>query len=321
MAILVACEQYADIAKQLQKIGYVENRHFWNGLALLKMIQESESLHQTIKHQGLLLNRCLHELTVQRELNEMRYRDLMAILQFKPQYNPQELVDIERTEKVAIHSVDHLRPRGTAIDNTRWPAFVRRCEELFDGDIAYLDLGCSGGGLVFDFALRGHFALGLEGSDYSLKRLRSEWRTIPDNLLTCNIAKPFFIKSKVDQTTLHFHVISCWDVVEICRCGAENNVRNVREHLREDGFFVGTVATRAALPTSGADNHHVTVEDKEWWLKFFKDNGFRDVSAAGVFAFEDFPRGTGNFNEAVDLRVHPELGFHFVLMKAPVAEQ
>ena len=246
---------------------------------------------------------------------------MLELLKFSPQYNPKELIDLDRTEKVAIHSIDHLYPRGTAQDNTRWPVFVKKCEELFEGDIAYLDLGCSGGGLVFDFALRGHFAMGLEGSDYSLKRLRAEWRTIPDNLYTCNIAKPFSIRSKADQTVLHFHVISSWDVVEhLSVSELQVMFANVREHLRDDGFFVGTVATRAAVPMNGAVNHHVTVKDKEWWLQFFKDNGFRDVSAEEVFSFEDFPRGTGNFNDPADLRKNPEGGFHFVLVKALLPE-
>jgi len=39
-----------------------------------------------------------------------------------------------------------------------------------------MDIRCSGGGLVLDGILKGHFAIGLEGSDYSKKRQRAEWR-------------------------------------------------------------------------------------------------------------------------------------------------
>jgi hypothetical protein len=55
-----------------------------------------------------------------------------------------------------------------------------------------MDLGCSGGGLVFDFLLRGHTAVGIEGSDFSQKSQRAEWRLLNQcNLLTADITKPF----------------------------------------------------------------------------------------------------------------------------------
>ena len=67
---------------------------------------------------------------------------------------------------IAFHSDDHKHPRGTRNDNTRHPRFVRKCETVFGRKIRALDLGCAGGGLVLDFLLAGHSAVGLEGSDY-----------------------------------------------------------------------------------------------------------------------------------------------------------
>jgi hypothetical protein len=55
-----------------------------------------------------------------------------------------------------------------------------------------MDLGCSGGGIILDALLRGHMAIGLEGSDVSLKQQRAEWRVIPNHLFTCDITKPFY---------------------------------------------------------------------------------------------------------------------------------
>ena len=55
----------------------------------------------------------------------------------------------------------------------------------------YMDIGCSGGGFVYQFVTRGVFAVGVEGSDYSKKNKRSEWATIPDYLFTGDVTKPF----------------------------------------------------------------------------------------------------------------------------------
>src|SRR5689334_16808285 len=90
-------------------------------------------------------------------------------------YRPEKLVDLWCEKTLADDSLDHIEPRGTANDNTHWVPFVARCEAYFGfRDLRYLDLGCAGGGLVFDFAVRRHLAVGLEGSDYSLKRSRAE---------------------------------------------------------------------------------------------------------------------------------------------------
>lgn len=51
---------------------------------------------------------------------------------------------------------------------------MKKCEKHFGDNIAYLDIGCIGGGLVFDFA----------------------------------------ITSKRDQIVMQFHVVSAWDILE-----------------------------------------------------------------------------------------------------------
>lgn len=311
LAIIIASQFHSEIASQLVDMGFIENIHFWNGFEILTAISKADSsLINPDTEVTVMLNQCLRELKKQQELADLRYRDLLELMKFKPRYIPSQLVEISHTSGVAIHSADHLYPRGTAVDNTRWPAFVIACEQHFGDTIAYLDLGCSGGGLVFDFAIRGHFAIGLEGSDYSLKRLRAEWRTIPDNLFTCDIAKPFTIRAKKEQAIKEFDVISAWDVLEHLSVEQlKTLLNNVTNHLADDGYFIGSVSTIADGP------HHVTVQDENWWYQFFADNGFSDLAALAPFNFEDFPRGTGNINSAIDFSQYPELGFHFVLKK------
>jgi 2-polyprenyl-3-methyl-5-hydroxy-6-metoxy-1,4-benzoquinol methylase len=70
--------------------------------------------------------------------------------------------------KVATESPDHLFPWGTARDNTTDLGFIDEIENYFNKKIKTLDIGCSGGQLTIDFHNRGHLAIGIEGSDFSL---------------------------------------------------------------------------------------------------------------------------------------------------------
>lgn len=246
--------------------------------------------------------------------SEDRYRDILHLLDFSPAKLPAREIELFSEHPLAADSVDHLYPRGTANDNTRWPRFVTKCESLFPGEsLNFLDLGCAGGGLVLDFALKGHFAMGLEGSDYSLKRQRAEWRTIPGNLFLCDIAKEYSILKNDSLEIKKFHVISAWDVIEhIEEKELSQFLENVTRHLRNDGYFIGSVSTRAAGGTTpDGRNHHATVQDRQWWLELFRNAGFQ-FSRESDFQATDFPRGNGILFPA-DFEKAPESGFHFVL--------
>lgn len=85
-------------------------------------------------------------------------------------------LNFQTDHPVAIDSDDHKFPWGTKQDNTRSPRFVRKCEAHYGNDIKHLDFGCSGGGLVFDFLVNGHFSIGVEGSNFSQKNCRGAWQ-------------------------------------------------------------------------------------------------------------------------------------------------
>jgi len=230
-------------------------------------------------------------------------------------YDPAALVDVSCNKRLADDSLDHLEPRGTASDNTHWAPFVARCEAYFGfRDLRYLDLGCAGGGLVFDFAIRRHLAIGLEGSDYSLRRQRAEWASIPGNLFTCDMTRPFRIIERATGAPLLFDVIGVWDALE--HLGTERLPTffdNVRTHLAPGGLLCGTVSTRAARSSASGGNHHATVQPRSWWEPTFAEHGLTPAPAA-VFRFEEFPRGNGIVFPA-DFSVRPDDGFHFTLMK------
>lgn len=229
-------------------------------------------------------------------------------------YNPKDLVDFDCERPIAVDSLDHIEPRGTARDNTHWVPFVARCESIFGfRDLRFLDIGCAGGGLVFDFAARRHFAMGLEGSDYSKVHRRAEWATIPDHLFTCDVTWPFRIVEKGTQSLVQFDVISIWDALEhLQEERLSTFFSNVSNHLASEGIFCGTVSTRLARKSETGGNHHATVHPRSWWETMFADRGFEIVS--GVLEFEDFPRGNGIIFPA-DFQAHPDEGFHFILRK------
>jgi hypothetical protein len=96
---------------------------------------------------------------------------------------------------VADDSPDHLRPRGTAFDNSRNRRFNRKLSALYcglDRPIRVLDLGCAGGGFVCDCLTDGQVAVGIEGSDYSSRWGRAEWPLLGGRaLFTADITRPF----------------------------------------------------------------------------------------------------------------------------------
>lgn len=217
--------------------------------------------------------------------------------------------EIDTEHPVAVTSDDHIHPKGTAFDNTRHPRFVSALRQFLGNDISFLDLGCSGGGIVFDFLLAGHDAYGIEGSDFSRKHKRAMWNVIPDRLFTADISKSFHLHS--DQKTKLFRVISAWEVLEhLHEDDLETFFANVKKHLRPDGVFVASIATEDDI--EGDINWHKTVQPKSWWLSRCSEYGFEPVDLN--FSIADYPRGSGN-PTALDwnFEKNPEKGFHLAI--------
>jgi hypothetical protein len=198
-----------------------------------------------------------------RQEADRRYQDMMLLFDKLIHFVPKESLQVQTDYPVAYESNDHKVPWGTKNDNTRSPRFVVACERLFPGEVLrYMDLGCSGGGLVLDFLLRGHQAVGLEGSDYSQKSRRAEWRLLDKhNLFTADITQPFQVK-QADGMPFIAHVISAWEVIEHI---AEDDLpvffENVKKHLQTSGgYFIGSIASLDDV-VNGISYHH-TVKSK-----------------------------------------------------------
>lgn len=216
---------------------------------------------------------------------------------------------VETNKPVAIDSNDHLHPRGVKQDETRKPAFVKQLIEMFGPQVSYLDLGCAGGGLVYDFILENCLALGIEGSDYSKNHARAYWREIPWALQTADLTAP--LQVFLEDHPAKFDVIGAWEFFEhIEEEKVPAVLENIKRHLRnENSLFLANIATFE--DTNGHTHWHETIKDVEWWTGKFEESGFKVVQ----YPFEQSlnPRGSGNtfgtWGNDYNIQVSPEMGF------------
>lgn len=170
------------------------------------------------------------------------------------------MIKLITNHPIAYDSLDHTEPLGTKNDDTHAPGWVSEIEQYFNnkGQLLYMDLGCSSGGIVSDFLSRNHLAYGLEGSDYSKNEKRASWATISDNLVTCDISRPFFMVNE-NFEIVKFDVISAFEVFEhIPEKRVPFLLQNIYNHLKDDGIFAGTI-------NSAGQHHHITERNADWW--------------------------------------------------------
>ncbi len=186
-------------------------------------------------------------------------------------------IKVDTNYPVAFDSPDHQFPVGTKNDNYTKPEFIEDIESLFNYNrLNFMDLGCSGGLLVHDLVRRGHIAVGLEGSDYSLYHGRAEWPVLYQrNLFTCDISKPFhvmIIKDDEPEAPFLCDVISAWEVVEHIH---PNELlpffENIRKHLKINGIFLASISLAEMPPL-----HQSVFSAKHWFENILsKLPGFR----------------------------------------------
>jgi 2-polyprenyl-3-methyl-5-hydroxy-6-metoxy-1,4-benzoquinol methylase len=275
-----------------------------------------ETMRASFEKQAVRLARVERQLQeIRRELigSEDRERDMIMLLLERAGI-PQSRVTVETDHPIALESADHRFPRGTHNDNTRHPRFVYACEKLFGRKIKHLDLGCAGGGLVWDFLIAGNESYGIEGSDYSLLNGRAEWRILRDHLFTADIAKPFRVRDTAGREVM-LDLITAWEVLEhIPEPDLSALVSNIAAHLLPGGLFAASVALFEDRDPALGVEWHVTLRPQEWWRQLFEARGFRIEE--GLFNVSDFPRGSGNpRSQDWDVRADPTLGFHLVCRK------
>lgn len=227
----------------------------------------------------LFLERCMQDETSETSEKEM------------------ERIIIETQKPVAFDSPDHIQPWGTARDDSTNPAFNRKLFWWLPTEaISVLDIGCSGGGFVKSILDEGGFAIGVEGSDYSLKRRRAQWATIPDNLFTCDATEKFEIfrlKSRTEKVHLKFNVITAWEFIEhISEENLPSVFANIDNHLAEHGVVIMSVSPNEEI-IDGV-KLHLCVHDRSWWYRKFEELGFQNHERAVSFFGNDFVRWEEN---------------------------
>lgn len=200
------------------------------GDRLLQWIEEQLSpRQQTIEwqtyHSMLMQQAQLREVTIQ-------YCDTLPLLE---KISGIEIVRKNRDIRLiseynlALDSNDYLHPESTTEGCMRHPRLCQKAETLFGHDINFLDVGCGGAALVFDFAVRGHLGIGLDGSDQCRKSCTGYWPLLPNNLFTCDITKPFTLTTSNDTIT-KFHLITMWEVYEHI---AEKDLNAVMQNIKK----------------------------------------------------------------------------------------
>ena len=244
------------------------------------------------------------------------YSDIFVLLD-KNIENTSGAIKLETEYPVAYESNDHIVPHGTVRDDTRYPRFIHACEMYFKDitKLAFVDLGCSSGGIVLDALLRGHEAVGLEGSDESFKQQRAQWRVIPKNLFTCDVTKPFVLKK--DGSRKEFDVISAWEMLEhIKEDDLDGLLTNIKVHLKSGGIFVGSIANWDDIDEETGVNWHVNLHPYEWWAEKFREAGFEIITEK--FSPYDMARGTFNPPHCYEFPSQgydPEKDFYIVAKK------
>lgn len=215
-----------------------------------------------------------------------------------------ELMNIEKqrvavvtSKPVAYDSPDHIMPWGTKNDNSVNLKFnIKLARWIPLKELSVLDLGCSGGGFVKSILDMGCLAVGIEGSDYSRSRGRAEWANIPDNLFTADVTEPFQVMVGSDSERdkqLQFSVITSWEMIEhIEKSKLPAVFQNISSHLKPNGIAIISVSPNEEV-INGVRLHQ-TVEDKDWWIKECRHNGFVHHDALLQYFGEDWVRSEPN---------------------------
>jgi SAM-dependent methyltransferase len=205
-------------------------------------------------------------------------------------------VTVRTDHPIAVSSPDHLNPWGTSRDNSRNPRFNEKLYKLYaalERPLRVLDLGCAGGGFVRDCLNDGCLAVGLEGSDFSLRMRRAEWALIGGHFLfTADITKPFTVLVEADgeRQPVRFDAITAWDVLEhIGRADLSSVCDNLRDHLAPGGICVFSISHSSDI-VRGVELHQ-TIEGREWWTGFFREQGFRILDDLEHYFNTQFVRG------------------------------
>lgn len=209
-------------------------------------------------------------------------------------------ISIITNKPIAYDSPDHIMPYGVKYNNSSNKNFNNKLYKLFDNQkLLITDWGCAGGAFIKDCIDDGHFAIGLEGSDYRKNNNLPEWNSIPNNLFTCDISSKFEIQN--NNNLLKFDVITLWEVMEhILEKDLHQLLLNIKNHLKKNGLVIMSInvaseAHKAQMHSNdfGPGKHHQNIQSIEWWDNKFKEYGFELNEKLKQYFKPDWIRGPG----------------------------
>lgn len=279
------------------------------------LIDVVEKRTQTLE---FLLNQCTHILNFQTEQHQKLYTELFSYDDnpFKNStFNFTKAIQLKTNFPIAINSNDHLMPDSTMEGLSRPTLFVNHCIGILGFNIKVLDIGTGAAGLVYEWAINGVLAAGIDGSDFCRKNKIGYWPLLPNNLLTCDITQPFEFTDKNTSLPVNFNLITCWEVLEhIHESDLATLLHNVRSHLSDTGYFIGSISLLTYNDKVG-NPYHITLKPRVWWSSVFKNNGL-EMLDKHPFTEAYFCRGNGpRFQDVHNYQLHPEDGFLFVARK------
>jgi hypothetical protein len=204
---------------------------------------------------------------------------------------------------IALTSPDHLRPYGIKENNSSNPLFNAKLYQLAGRKkLKICDVGCAGGGFVNSVLSDGHFAVGIDGSDYAKLHNLGCWGYLPNNLFTADATKPFYFIDD-DKKRIKFNYISFFDVLEhFTQEDLSGVLNNIIDNLLEDGAVICSINTASAAHVEviekqgscGRGKHHQNVKPPEYWDQTFADHGFVNNREKLDYFEGQFIRGPGH---------------------------
>ncbi len=276
------------------------------------LARTSEERTQTLEY---LTRQSLYATSYQVEQLQKLYVESMCVLLDSKQlatFNASRILELKTDFPIAVDSNDHINPDSTMEGLVRPTFFVQNCLSVLGKDIKCLDLGTGAAGLVFEFAMSGVLAIGVDGSDFCRVNRIGYWPLLPYNLFNCDITKPFNFSSRDNQTQVSFDIITMWEVLEhIGENDLPGLLENVSRHLEKHGYFIGSISLVEYLDSAG-NPYHVTLKPRDWWKAKFDDNGLVMLDTH-PFNEKFFCRGNGpRYQDIHNYAQNPNEGFLFV---------
>lgn len=173
---------------------------------------------------------------------------------------------VHTSNKVALDSLDHIKPKGTKRDNFRGFYFEDTLTKFMTENSfeSITDQGCSSGAFISYMHDCGWLALGLEGSDYSQKTKRGDWGRLNGIcLFTCDITKKFEIKFK--EKNFKFDILTAFEVLEHIKNEDLDPVfENFKNITHKNSIFFFPIGI------SDSPYHVNLLETENQWLEYFK---------------------------------------------------